>query len=105
MSSTSSGTTPTLTRRSPITAPTASITSMSGASRLTRRSAWESSTSHGREDPDPAASYPASSTEIAYNFGGGVKYPLSERFLARRSAPVPVDDSPDSGALRRLTFG
>jgi hypothetical protein len=32
---------------------------------------------------DPLASYPAPSTEVAYNFGGGVKYPLSERFLAR----------------------
>jgi opacity protein-like surface antigen len=35
------------------------------------------------KNPDPAANYVPSSTEIAYNFGGGVKYPLSERFLAR----------------------
>jgi opacity protein-like surface antigen len=35
------------------------------------------------KNPDPAALYPASSTEVAYNFGGGVKYPVSERFLAR----------------------
>ena len=33
--------------------------------------------------PDPAATYPASGTEVAYNFGGGVKYPVSERFVAR----------------------
>jgi opacity protein-like surface antigen len=32
---------------------------------------------------DPAASYPAASTEVSYNFGGGVKYPLSDRFLVR----------------------
>ena len=35
------------------------------------------------KNPDPAALYPASSTEVAYNFGGGVKYAVSERFLAR----------------------
>jgi opacity protein-like surface antigen len=35
------------------------------------------------KNPDPAVLYPASSTEVAYNFGGGVKYPLSERFLVR----------------------
>ena len=35
------------------------------------------------KNPDPAILYPASSTEVAYNFGGGVKYPLSERFLVR----------------------
>jgi opacity protein-like surface antigen len=35
------------------------------------------------KNPDPAILYPASSTEVAYNFGGGVKYPISERFLAR----------------------
>ncbi len=33
--------------------------------------------------PDPAALYAGPSTEVAYNFGGGVKYPVSERFLAR----------------------
>lgn len=35
------------------------------------------------KNPDPAAIYPASSTEIAYNFGGGVKYPLSDKFILR----------------------
>ena len=35
------------------------------------------------KNPDPAAFYLAPSTEVAYNFGGGVKYPVSERFLAR----------------------
>jgi opacity protein-like surface antigen len=35
------------------------------------------------KNPDPVILYPASSTEVAYNFGGGVKYPLSERFLVR----------------------
>lgn len=33
--------------------------------------------------PDPVALYPPASTEISYNFGGGVKYPVSERFVAR----------------------
>ena len=33
--------------------------------------------------PDPLALYPGSSTEIAYNFGGGVKYPINDRFVAR----------------------
>jgi opacity protein-like surface antigen len=33
--------------------------------------------------PDPAASYLPSSTEVSYNVGGGVKYPLSELFVAR----------------------
>ena len=33
--------------------------------------------------PDPATIYPASSTEIGYNFGGGVKYPLTELFVLR----------------------
>lgn len=33
--------------------------------------------------PDPAALYPASSTEVGYNFGGGVKYPLTELFVLR----------------------
>jgi opacity protein-like surface antigen len=33
--------------------------------------------------PDPAALYPASSTEVSYNFGGGVKYPISELFVIR----------------------
>ena len=35
------------------------------------------------KNPDPAAIYPASSTEIAYNFGGGVKYPLTDKFILR----------------------
>lgn len=34
-------------------------------------------------DPTLLAQFAPSSTEIAYNFGGGVKYPVSERFLAR----------------------
>jgi opacity protein-like surface antigen len=33
--------------------------------------------------PDPAALYPASSTEVSYNFGGGVKVPVSDMFVAR----------------------
>lgn len=33
--------------------------------------------------PDILALYPPSGTEVAYNFGGGAKYSLSERFLAR----------------------
>ena len=43
---------------------------------------WERS-SVDIENPDPAALYPASSTEVAYNFGGGVKYRVSNRLLAR----------------------
>ena len=35
------------------------------------------------DDPTILALYPPDSSEITYNFGGGVKYPLSERFLAR----------------------
>jgi opacity protein-like surface antigen len=35
------------------------------------------------DDPDILALYPPDSNEITYNFGGGLKYPLSERFLAR----------------------
>ena len=35
------------------------------------------------DDPDLLALYPPDSNEITYNFGGGVKYPLSDRFLAR----------------------
>lgn len=35
------------------------------------------------KNPDPTALYLASSTEFAYNFGGGVKYRVSDRFLAR----------------------
>lgn len=43
---------------------------------------WEHS-SVDVENPDPAALYPASSTEVAWNFGGGVKYRISDRLLAR----------------------
>ena len=35
------------------------------------------------KNPDILALYPASSTEISYNFGGGVKYPLTPRLIAR----------------------
>ena len=35
------------------------------------------------ETPDPVALYPPASTEVSYNFGGGVKYPVSELFVAR----------------------
>ena len=34
-------------------------------------------------DPDTLALFPASSTEISYNFGGGVKYPATPRLLLR----------------------
>ena len=34
-------------------------------------------------DPDILALYPASSTEVSYNFGGGVKYPITPRLLVR----------------------
>jgi opacity protein-like surface antigen len=33
--------------------------------------------------PNVLELYPPSGTEVAYNFGGGAKYSLSERFLAR----------------------
>jgi opacity protein-like surface antigen len=35
------------------------------------------------ENIDPLALYPPSTTEVAWNFGGGVKYPINERLLAR----------------------
>jgi opacity protein-like surface antigen len=35
------------------------------------------------ENPDILALYPPSATEISYNFGGGVKYPLTPRLLVR----------------------
>jgi opacity protein-like surface antigen len=57
--------------------------------------------------PDPAAVYPASSTEVAVNFGGGVKYPLTERFLARADLRrfQSTDLSPDFWRLYAgLTF-
>ena len=43
---------------------------------------WERS-SIDIENPDPAALTIPSSTEVAWNFGGGVKYPLNERIVAR----------------------
>jgi opacity protein-like surface antigen len=33
--------------------------------------------------PDPLALVQPDSTEVTYNFGGGAKYPISDRFLAR----------------------
>ncbi len=38
------------------------------------------------KSPDPAANYLPSSTEVAWNFGGGVKYPLTELFVIRADA-------------------
>jgi hypothetical protein len=35
------------------------------------------------KNPDTLRLYAPSSTEIAYNFGGGVKYPLNDRFILR----------------------
>jgi opacity protein-like surface antigen len=35
------------------------------------------------KDPHPLASIEASSTEVSFNFGGGVKYPLTGRLLVR----------------------
>ena len=35
------------------------------------------------ENPDPVALYPPSTTEVAWNFGGGVKYEINDRLLAR----------------------
>jgi opacity protein-like surface antigen len=35
------------------------------------------------KNPDPLVIYAPADTEIAYNFGGGVKYPLSQNFLVR----------------------
>jgi OOP family OmpA-OmpF porin len=35
------------------------------------------------KQPDPLAIYPPSSTEMAFNFGGGVKYPVTEALLLR----------------------
>lgn len=43
---------------------------------------WERSGIHV-DVPDPVALYPGSTTEIAYNFGGGVKYKMTDRLLAR----------------------
>ena len=35
------------------------------------------------KNPDPLADFGPSSTEVSYNFGGGVKYPITELFVAR----------------------
>ena len=43
---------------------------------------WERS-SIDVENPDPVALTIPSSTEVAWNFGGGVKYPINERIIAR----------------------
>lgn len=43
---------------------------------------WERS-SVDVEDPDPVALTIPSSSEVAWNFGGGVKYPINERIIAR----------------------
>ena len=59
------------------------------------------------KNPDPAALYLSSSTEVSYNFGGGVKYPLSERFLVRADLRrfQSTDLSPDYWRLYGgLTF-
>lgn len=59
------------------------------------------------KNPEPLILYPASSTEVAYNFGGGVKYPVTERFLARADLRrfQSTDLSPDYWRLYGgLTF-
>ena len=43
---------------------------------------WERS-SPDIETPDPLALVAGSSTEVAWNFGGGVKVPINDRLLAR----------------------
>lgn len=55
----------------------------------------------GVKVPDPAALYPAPTTEITYNLGGGVKYPVSERFLARADVRLfqANDAAPDHWRL------
>jgi opacity protein-like surface antigen len=35
------------------------------------------------KNPDPLVVYAPAATEISYNFGGGIKYPLTQNFLAR----------------------
>jgi OmpA-OmpF porin, OOP family len=35
------------------------------------------------KNPDPLILYAPASTELAYNFGGGVKYPLSDKLILR----------------------
>ena len=59
------------------------------------------------KNPDPLAIYAPSATEVAYNFGGGVKYPVSERFVARADLRrfQSTDLSPDYWRLYGgLTF-
>jgi opacity protein-like surface antigen len=59
------------------------------------------------KNPDVLAIYAPSGTEVAYNFGGGVKYPVSERFLARADLRrfQSTDLSPDYWRLYGgLTF-
>ena len=59
------------------------------------------------KNPDPLAIYAPSGTEVAYNFGGGVKYQVSERFLARADLRrfQSTDLSPDYWRLYGgLTF-
>ena len=54
------------------------------------------------------ALYPPDSNEVTYNFGGGVKYPLSERFLARADVRRFQADRPRArllAALRRAHVG
>lgn len=34
-------------------------------------------------DPDPLALFPPSSTEVSFNFGGGVKYPITQNLIVR----------------------
>lgn len=35
------------------------------------------------KNPDPLALYPPSATELSFNFGGGVKYPLTDTLVLR----------------------
>jgi opacity protein-like surface antigen len=40
--------------------------------------------SHEVTNPNPAALYPAlSATEVSFNFGGGLKYPINDKWIAR----------------------
>lgn len=43
---------------------------------------WEYASSEV-QNADPLVVYPPSSTEVAWNFGGGVKYPMNQRLLLR----------------------
>jgi len=54
--------------------------------RVTRYATFGIGVEHVSRDvkiPNILELYPPSGTEVAYNFGGGAKYSLSERFLAR----------------------